>query len=53
MSVLIEYILTENDGKKNKWRDQKNGLPQGSVLSPKLLLTLLLCTTIWQLLSND
>ena len=39
---IIESLLTnrrfyvEMDGKKSRWRRQKNGLPQGSVLAPKL-----------------
>ena len=27
-------FYVELNGKKNRWRNQKNGLPQGSVLSP-------------------
>ena len=29
-------FYVELNGKKNRWRNQKNGLPQGSVLSPVL-----------------
>ena len=39
MTALIQYLLTnrrffvEIDGKRSRWRLQKNGLPQGSVLA--------------------
>ncbi|KAI8493396.1 hypothetical protein Bbelb_287930 [Branchiostoma belcheri] len=39
---IIESLLTnrrffvEMDGKRSRWRTQKNGLPQGSVLAPML-----------------
>ena len=29
-------FFVEMDGKRSRWRDQKNGLPQGSVLAPLL-----------------
>ena len=29
-------FFVEMDGKKSRWRTQKNGLPQGSVLAPTL-----------------
>ena len=39
---IIQSLLTnrrfyvEMDGRKSRWRTQKNGLPQGSVLAPTL-----------------
>ena len=29
-------FFVELDGRKSRWRNQKNGLPQGSVLAPTL-----------------
>ena len=42
MVRIIETLLSnrrffvEMEGRKSRWRNQKNGLPQGSVLSPML-----------------
>ena len=42
MTGMIESLLknrrffVEMDGKKSRWKNQKNGLPQGSVLAPTL-----------------
>ncbi|GFR57578.1 RNA-directed DNA polymerase from mobile element jockey [Elysia marginata] len=33
---IIQTLLVEMDGRKSRWRLQKNGLPQGSVLAPTL-----------------
>ena len=36
-SILVNRrFFVEMDGKRSRWRNQKNGLPQGSVLSPVL-----------------